>query len=87
MAGNGTSNSRRRALKYSAWSLLKHGLTGGDWPRTFRHHPVKGSYDVVIIGAGVHGLATAYYLAARHGITNVAVVDRGYVGGGGSGRN
>jgi sarcosine oxidase, subunit beta len=45
------------------------------------------SYDVVVIGAGVHGLATAYYLAANHGITNVAVLDKGYVGGGGSGRN
>ena len=45
------------------------------------------TYDVVIIGGGVHGLATAYYLASRHGITNVAVVDKGYIGGGGSGRN
>jgi sarcosine oxidase subunit beta len=87
MAGNGTSNSRRRALKYSAWSLLRHGLTGGDWPRTFRHHPVKGSYDVVIIGGGVHGLATAYYLARNHGITNVAVLEKSYIGSGGSGRN
>jgi sarcosine oxidase subunit beta len=45
------------------------------------------SYDVVIIGGGLHGLATAYYLAQNHGITNVAVVDKGYLGGGGSGRN
>ncbi|MPY83620.1 MAG: FAD-dependent oxidoreductase, partial [Actinophytocola sp.] len=48
---------------------------------------MKSTYDVVIIGGGVHGLATAYYLAANHGITNVAVLDKGYLGGGGSGRN
>jgi sarcosine oxidase, subunit beta len=50
-------------------------------------HDFKESYDVVIIGAGVHGLAAAYYLARNHGITNVAVLDRGYMGGGNSGRN
>jgi sarcosine oxidase subunit beta len=48
--------------------------------------PLKKRYDVVIIGAGVHGLATAYYLA-RQGVTDVAVVDRSYIGSGGSGRN
>ena len=47
---------------------------------------VKDRYDVVIIGAGVHGLSTAYYLA-KQGVTNVAVIDKGYVGGGASGRN
>ncbi|MBI4552270.1 MAG: FAD-dependent oxidoreductase [Candidatus Latescibacteria bacterium] len=54
--------------------------------RLWRTHALKDTYDVVIIGAGVHGLATAYYLA-KHGITNVAVVDRWYVGSGASGRN
>lgn len=48
---------------------------------------LNSSYDVIIIGGGVHGLATAYYLAQNHGITNVAVLDKGYLGGGGSGRN
>jgi len=48
---------------------------------------MKASYDVVIIGGGVHGLAAAYYLAANHGITDVAVLDKGYLGSGGSGRN
>ncbi len=48
---------------------------------------MKPSYDVVIIGGGGHGMATAYYLATRHGITNVAVIERGYIGGGNSGRN
>ncbi len=50
-------------------------------------HPPRKAYDVVIIGAGGHGLATAYYLATRHGITNVAVVEAGYIGSGNSGRN
>jgi sarcosine oxidase subunit beta len=62
-------------------------LTNSDWPRSFRQHDLAKSYDVVIIGAGVHGLACAYYLAANHGITNVAVLDKSYMGGGGSGRN
>src|SRR5438445_11650839 len=54
--------------------------------RMWRTHDLKKSYDVVIIGAGVHGLAIAYYLGKR-GITNVAVLDKGYLGGGASGRN
>jgi sarcosine oxidase subunit beta len=67
--------------------LLRHGLTHEDWPKVWRTVDLKRSYDAVIVGAGVHGLATAYYLAQRHGFCNVAVVDKGYVGGGGSGRN
>src|SRR5438876_5355067 len=55
--------------------------------RMWRTHDLKPTYDVVIIGAGVHGLAIAYYLGKNHGITNVAVLDKGYVGGGASGRN
>jgi sarcosine oxidase subunit beta len=51
------------------------------------HHELASSYDVVIIGGGVHGLATAYYLARNHGITNVAVLEKSYIGSGGSGRN
>ncbi len=73
--------------RYSAFSLLRHGLSRAPWPRAWREHDLRRSYDVVIIGGGVHGLATAYYLAANHGIRNVAVLDRGYLGGGGSGRN
>ena len=53
----------------------------------WRAPELQPTYDVVIIGAGVHGLATAYYLACKHGVHNVAVLDKGYVGGGGSGRN
>ena len=76
-----------KAPRYSAFQLIRRGLSRADWPRSFRQHDLKPSYDVVIVGAGVHGLATAYYLAANHGISNVAVLDKGYLGGGGSGRN
>jgi sarcosine oxidase subunit beta len=78
---------QRRRSRYSAAALVRRGLTGSRWPRAWRHHDLRPTADVVIIGGGVHGLATAYYLAAHHGITDVAVVDKGYVGGGGSGRN
>ncbi len=76
-----------RPARYSAFDLARRGLTGSGWPRSWREHDLKSSYDVVIVGAGVHGLACAYYLAANHGITDVAVLDKGYLGGGGSGRN
>jgi sarcosine oxidase, subunit beta len=57
-------------------------------PRMFKHHDhLKKSYDVVIIGAGGHGLASAYYLARDYGITNIAVLEKGYIGGGNTGRN
>ena len=75
------------AAKYSARSLIWNGIRQKPWPRVWKEHELKDRYDVVIIGAGVHGLATAYYLAKDHGITNVAVLDKGYLGGGGSGRN
>jgi len=81
------TDRRRPRARYSAFDLMRRGLTGQPWPRAWRVHDLQRAYDVVIIGAGVHGLATAYYLASRHGITNVAVLDKGYVGGGGSGRN
>ena len=71
------------------FGLIKYGLSRR-YPvtRKFPARPeLKPRYDVVIIGAGGHGLATAYYLAKHHGITNVAVVDKGYVGGGNTARN
>lgn len=73
--------------RYSAWSLLRHGLSGREWPQAWRSRELESSYDAVVIGGGVHGLATAYYLAANHGIRDIAVLDKGYIGGGGSGRN
>lgn len=71
------------------WRLLKLGLRGGESePRFFpAEAPLKSHYDVVIIGGGGHGLACAYYLAREHGITNVAVLEQGYLGGGNTGRN
>lgn len=73
---------------YSGFSLLRESLGGHRrWPRAWRDPSPGKHYDVVIIGAGGHGLATAYYLASKHGVTNIAVLDRGYLGGGNSGRN
>lgn len=77
-----------RPRGYSAAGLVRHGLKGHrQWPRVWADEAMKSTYDVVIIGGGVHGLATAYYLAANHGITNIAVLDKSYLGSGGSGRN
>ncbi len=85
---NGHRTSRAAyPARYSAFGLVRHGLTHTEWPPAWRAHPMKKTYEVVIIGAGVHGLACAYYLAANHGITDVAVLDKGYMGSGGSGRN
>jgi sarcosine oxidase subunit beta len=74
--------------RYSIVSLARNALTGHkDWPRLWRSPEPKPRYDVVIVGAGGHGLATAYYLAKNHGITNVAVLEKGWLGGGNIGRN
>jgi sarcosine oxidase subunit beta len=74
--------------RYSAWSLIRNTLSGHkDWGRAWRDPEPKTSYDVIIIGGGGHGLATAYYLARNHGITNVAVLEKGWLGGGNTGRN
>ncbi|MEX0284634.1 MAG: FAD-dependent oxidoreductase [Paracoccaceae bacterium] len=73
---------------YSIFSLARNALTGHrNWAKAWRSPPLKDRYDVVIIGAGGHGLATAYYLAKEHGITNVAVLERGWLGGGNVARN
>ena len=73
---------------YSALRLIKEGLAGHkNWPRAWRNPDPKASYDAVIIGGGGHGLATAYYLAKEHGMTNIAVIEKGWIGGGNSGRN
>ena len=74
--------------RYSIFSLLKQGLTGHrGWHRAWRDAAPRPGYDVIIIGGGGHGLATAYYLAKEHGIHNVAVLEKGWIGGGNTGRN
>jgi sarcosine oxidase subunit beta len=73
---------------YSALNLFRRGLGGHkSWTRAWRDPAPKSHYDVIIIGGGGHGLATAYYLAKVHGIKNVAVLERGWIGGGNTGRN
>jgi sarcosine oxidase subunit beta len=73
---------------YSVFSLIRNAFSHHHgWDRAWRDATPKAEYDVVIVGAGGHGLATAYYLAKEHGITNVAVIEKGWLGGGNTGRN
>ena len=74
-------------MRYGIFSLLKNSLSGHqNWPAAWREPEPKLSYDVIIVGGG-HGLATAYYLAKEHSITNVAVLEKGWLGSGNIGRN
>ena len=74
--------------QYSGFGLVKHALSHHEnWQRMWRNPAPKREYDVIIVGGGGHGLATAYYLAKVHGITNVAVVEKGWLGGGNTARN
>ena len=74
--------------RYSIFSLVGNALSGHqNWPLAWRNPSPKKQYDVVIIGGGGHGLATAYYLAKEHGLRNVAVLEKGWLGGGNTGRN
>lgn len=75
-------------MRYSALQVLKEGLTGNKgWRPVWREPEPKKNYDVIIIGGGGHGLATAHYLAKEHGIKNVAVLEKGWIGSGNIGRN
>ncbi|MCT8989830.1 sarcosine oxidase subunit beta [Chelativorans sp. SCAU2101] len=74
--------------KYSVFAIAREALRGHrGWPEQWGSPEPKKAYDVIIIGAGGHGLATAYYLAKEHGIANVAVLEKGWLGGGNTGRN
>ncbi|MEL7282163.1 MAG: sarcosine oxidase subunit beta family protein [Pseudomonadota bacterium] len=75
-------------MRFSGFRILKEGLTGNrGWSAHWKDATPKEAYDVVIIGGGGHGLSTAYYLAKNHGVRNVAVLEKGYLGGGNIGRN
>ena len=74
--------------KYSIFSLIKNAFSYHEnWEKAWKDPEPKKEYDAVIIGGGGHGLATAYYLAKEHKITNVAVIEKGWIGGGNTGRN
>jgi sarcosine oxidase, subunit beta len=74
--------------KFSIWSLLRNSMTYHEgWQKQWRSPEPKREYDAVVVGAGGHGLATAYYLAKEHGMRNIAVIERGWLGGGNTARN
>ena len=75
-------------MRYSVFSLAREALSRHrHWPRAWRSPAPKPYYDAIVIGGGGHGLATAYYLAKEHGLANVAVLEKGWIGGGNTGRN
>ncbi|MHA7815120.1 MAG: sarcosine oxidase subunit beta family protein [Pseudohaliea sp.] len=75
-------------MRYSFLSLLRGAATGhAGWPQAWRSPSLRERYDAVIVGGGGHGLATAYYLAKEHGMSNIAVLEKGWLGGGNTGRN
>jgi len=75
-------------MRYSIFSLARNAASRHEnWPLAWRSPEPKPSYDAIVVGGGGHGLATAYYLAKEHGISNVAVLEKGWLGGGNTGRN
>ena len=74
--------------RFSAWNVIKNGFTGQKgWSRQWRDPQPKSHYDIVIVGGGLHGLATAYYLAKNFNLKKIAVLEKGWIGGGNAGRN
>lgn len=75
-------------MNYSIFNLLRNAVSGHKkWPQAWRDATPKKGYDAIIVGGGAHGLATAYYLASVHGMCDVAVLEKGWIGGGNTGRN
>ncbi len=75
-------------MRFSIGSLIRNAFSGHqNWTRQWRAPDPKPAYDAIIVGAGGHGLATAFYLASEHGLTNIAVIEKGWLGGGNTGRN
>ena len=82
------TNDNKPMRRFSAFALAREAMRGhSGWQRQWDDPEPRSEYDVIIIGAGGHGLATAYYLAKEHGVTNVAVLEKGWLGGGNTGRN
>ena len=78
----------KKPKKYSVFSLVRNALSYHEnWQPAWRNPEIKKNYDAIIVGGGGHGLTTAYYLAKNHGIKNIAVVEKGWIGGGNTGRN
>ncbi|MCP3687745.1 MAG: FAD-dependent oxidoreductase, partial [Gammaproteobacteria bacterium] len=74
--------------KYSIFSLARNAMSyHQNWSAAWRSPEPKQQYDAIIIGGGGHGLATAYYMAKEHGMSNIAVLEKGWIGGGNTGRN
>ena len=77
-----------QVTRFSAWNVIKNGFTGQKgWSRQWRDPQPKSHYDIVIVGGGLHGLATAYYLAKNFNLKKIAVLEKGWIGGGNAGRN
>ena len=75
-------------MRYSIWSLINQALTSNqNWTPAWREPEPKSQYDIIIIGGGGHGLATAFYLASRYDMKNIAVLEKGWIGSGNIGRN
>ena len=75
-------------MKHSLFTMARNAMSGHrNWPAAWRKAELNSHYDIVIVGGGGHGLATAYYLAKNHGLNNVAVLEKGWIGGGNTGRN
>ena len=81
-------NNQNKQQKYSLFSIIKNSFSNHqNWNKAWRNPSPKKNYDAVIVGGGGHGLASAYYLASIHGIKNIAVIEKGWIGGGNTGRN